>query len=468
LKLTSISLGLCTAISTMAVASESEGLDYGFWVDWSSRHTSRGRDYLDGSGAFSQGIYVGVGHFGFELDRSGAIEDGTKELNFDLYYFREFDRFSFHGASEYSDWTSTDFQVGGSSLSFGGTYFDLPAGLWVAGDVEYSIDRNGFFSEVSVGADIEPYDWLTLTPSLSVGFNNGYVENGHDGLNHAVANLSADFMLSDHFKVTASAAYNWAINRESDFVRYSNDAILRDFFWTGLSVSVWRDRERRSERSASLQERCEVTFGTSAWATALSGAISIGDDSPGAVQEIDDAYNQVHTGLSIEVSRGRWSLLVDGSYASFGAEVEPLLSIFAPTPVDVQLASVDLAAGYRVIDSDSASVDFLAGLRYNHLKTEYEFGSPESSELNWIDPSIGVRARMKLRENLEFSTRAEFGGFEVGSDQYWQIDIGLGYQLTDHLSVELRYQHLELDYTQHDNDVNFTFKGPKIGASYRF
>jgi opacity protein-like surface antigen len=144
------------------------------------------------------------------------------------------------------------------------------------------------------------------------------------------------------------------------------------------------------------------------------------------------------------------------------------LSIFAPTPVDVQLASVDLAAGYRVIDSDSASVDFLAGLRYNHLKTEYEFGSPESSELNWIDPSIGVRARMKLRENLEFSTRAEFGGFEVGSDQYWQIDIGLDYQLTDHLSVKLRYQHLELDYTQHDNDVNFTFKGPKIGASYRF
>lgn len=443
-------------------------LNYGFWIDWSSRHTSRGRDYLDGGGAFSQGIYVGLGHFGFELARSGAMEDGTKELNFDLYYYREFNRFSIHGAYEYSDWTSNDYQVGGSSISLGATYFDLPAGLWISGDVEYSLDRNGFFSEASIGSDFEPYDWLTLTPSMSVGFNSGFVEEGHDGLNHAVASLSADFLLSEHLRLTASAAYNWALKRESDFVRFSDDVILRDFFWAGIAVSVGRDRERSAERSSSLQNPWRVTFGTSAWATALSGSISMGDDSLGAVREVDDSYDQVHTALSIEASRGPWSLLADGSHTSFGAETEPLLSIFAPTPVEVQMASVLLTAGYRVLDCRRTSVDLLAGVRYHHLETEYQFSDPESRKLNWLDPSVGVRARVKLLENLDLSMRAELGGFELGSDHYWQVEMGIGYELSDHLSVDIRYQHLEVDYSQDDNDVQFRFKGPRIGANYRF
>jgi hypothetical protein len=283
-------------------------------------------------------------------------------------------------------------------------------------------------------------------------------------LNHAVASLSADFWLTDHLTLRASAAYNWAINRETDFVRYADDEILRDFFWGGLSVSVGKNRERSSSR----QEPWEVTFGTSVWATAMDGSTSMGGDSFGGVRAVDDSIDQVHTGLSIEANRGAWSVLLDGSYVSFGAETAPLLSIFDPTPVEVRMASVHFAAGYRVLDCRCATVDLLAVVRYHHLETEYQFNDPESRKLNWLDPSVGVRARMKLLEKLDLSMRAEFGGFGIGSDHYWQVDLGLEYKLTDHLSVEVRYQHQEVDYTQDDNEVEFSFKGPKIGASYRF
>lgn len=440
-----------------------EDFDYGVWVDWSSRHTSRGRDYLDGEGAFSQGAYFGLGHFGFEIARSGAMENGTEELNLDLSYYREFDRFSFYGAYEYSDWETNDFQVGGHSLEFGVTYFDLPGGFWIAGEVEYSIDREGFFSELSVGSDVELYDWLTLTPSVSVGFNSGYVDEGHDGLNHAVASLSADFFLTDQMKVTASAAYNWAIN--ADAGTFPDDEILRDFFFTGLTVVIGGER---GEGSGSSGSDWDLVFGTSVWATAFDGSISLGPGSPGIIRASAGDNDQLQTGLSLEAQRGRWSFLVDGSYVSFGAELPPPLPIFSATPVELRLAGVQLVAGYRGFESEKTSVDLMIGARYQHVESEYQFAVPESRELNWIDPTVGIRARVGLWEDWHVSGRADWGGFRVGSDQFWSVDLGVGYELSDQLSVELRYQHFEVDYADSDDVVDFTLKGLKLGVTYQF
>ena len=471
MKFSLISFGLCIAILAEAAASENnkkislDHFDYGYWADWSSRHTSRGRDYLDGKGAFSQGIYGGLGPFGFELDRSGAIEDGTEELNFDLYYYREFESFSLAGAYEFSDWKSGDFEVDGSSLSVGATYYDLPAGLWISGEVEYSIDRDGFFSELSIGADLKVNDWLTLTPAVDVGYNSGYFDEGHDGFNHIATSFSADFFLTDHLRLTASGVYSWALNRESDFVEFPDDAILEDFFWTGLTISVGGDRERSKKPAVLHLEPWDVTLGTSTWANTWSGSLEIGSGSPGIVQPVSDSDDQLHTGLSLEATRGPWSILVEGSYVSFGAEVPPPLPIFSSSPADVRMGSVQLAAGYRAYENKCGSLDLLAGVRYHHLETEYQFGTPESHELNWFDPLVGVRGHINLLEDLSLSGRAEIG---VGSDQYWQADIGLEYQLSDHISVDLRYQHLEIDYTRGNDNVHSEFKGPKIGASYRF
>lgn len=471
-----INLGLCAVISVSGTAGEPanektgflDDLDYGFWVDWSSRNTSRGRDFLDGEGAFSQGAYLGSRNFGIELNRAGAMEDGTKQFNFDLYYFREFDSFSVSGAYGYSDWESDDIRIDGNNVSAGITYFDLPAGLWISGDVEYSIDRDGFFSDFSVGSDLELYDWLTLTPKVSVGFNSGFFDEGHEGFNHIVASLVADFFLTDHFRLTASAAYNWALNRETDFVRYPDDAILDNFFWTGFTLSFDGDDQRSRKRKVSSQDAWQISLGTSTWATALLGSFAIDSDARSAVSQIDDSYDQFHTGLSIEANRGPWSILLEGSYASFGAEVPPPLPIFAPSPVEVRTAEVQLAGGFRVHEDLRACIDLLAGVRFNYLGTEDQFSDAGGRKINWLDPSVGIRARVELLDNFYASTRAELGGFGMGSDHFWQVDIGLDYELTDHLSVELRYQHFEADYAQDDSDVQLSFKGPKVGVNYRF
>ncbi|MGC6426050.1 MAG: DUF481 domain-containing protein [Akkermansiaceae bacterium] len=443
-------------------------IDYSFWVDWSSRHSSRGRDYLNGKGAFSQGIYLGAGHIGLELDRSGAMDDGTKEFNLDLYYYREFERFSMYAGYEYSDWATEDFQVDGQGLEFGMTYFDFPAGFWVSGDVEYSIDRNGFFSELSMGADLELNDWVTLRPSVSVGFNSGYVNEGHDGWNHVVAGLAADFFVTDTFQVTASAAYNWAINRETNFVSFPDDVILNDFFFAGLTVAMDGSRPRSKKRRATVGESWEVTFGTSTWVTAWDGAVSIGPESLGAVEEVDDSYEQVHTGLSMEARRGRWSFLVAGSDVSFGAEIPPPLPIFVSTPVEVRLAGIGLAAGYRFWDEPVGGLDLLIGARYQRVEAEYQLSALQNRRSDWIDPMLGLRGRVALAEGLALTTQVEVGVSGVGSATCWQVQVGLDYAVSDRFAVELNFQSLELDDSRDDAETSFSFKGPKIGVIYRF
>lgn len=471
-----IHLLLAATTTVIAIAEPLEGdqgsilddLHYGFWVDWSTRHTSKGRDYLDGRGAISQGLYLGAQQFGLELSRSGAMDDGTKEFNLDLYYYREFDSFSIYGAYEYLDWDTAAFQVDGSNLAFGATYFDLPAGLWIAADTEYSIRRNGFFSEISLGTDIEANDWITLTPSLTLGVNSGYVSDGHEGLNHAVASFTADFQLTDHLKLSANASYNWAINRASDLVTYPDDTILRNFFWAGLTLVIDGNPEESGARPFSGGEPWQFLLGTSAWATSWQGAVAIGANSLGTVRPIDDSYDQVHTGLSLEGNRGRWSILLDGTYTSLDAEVPAPLPVFAATPVEFRMAALQAVGGYRILDSKRASVDLLAGARYQHLETEYLFANSLSRELNWIDPLVGLRARLELLRNFSLNTRAELGGFDIGSEYFWQLEVGLAYQLTEHIAAELSYRHLEAKYTKDNNAVEFRSKGPRFGLNYRF
>ena len=460
----------------MVVASEFQAkkkshwddFDYEFWLDWSSRHTSKGRDYLDGKGAFSQGLTLESGDFGFELNRSGAMDDGTKEWDFELSYFRSLESFSYYAAYQYSDWSSQDFQFGGSNLEFGVSYFDLPAGFWIDGDVEYSIDRGGIFSEITIGAELELSPRFTLTPSLGIGHNAGFFDEGHDGWNHAVATLSADFSLTDELYLNISAAYNRAINRKMDFTKYPDDALLDDFFWTGLTFSVGGDRKRSKVRQTPELEAWEVTLGTSIWASAMSGSITIGDDFLGKVQPANNSYDQLHTGVSIEFNRKSWSLLLGGSHVSYGAEIPPPLPIFEASPTEMRATGLQLAAGYRILESRLARVDLLAGLRYNFFESESELDEAGGRNMEWIDPALGVRLRMNLIEDWDLAARAEYGGFGLGSDQFWQVDLGLEYQFSDHLSAELRYQHLDVDYAKGSNAAEFAFKGLKAGVRYRF
>ena len=78
-------------------------------------------------------------------------------------------------------------------------------------------------------------DALSLEFKASVGFNAGYIAQGHNGINHVQFTSQISYQLIDQLQVYAHSNYSVAINK--DAVNYSDDQLLTDAFWAGIGVS---------------------------------------------------------------------------------------------------------------------------------------------------------------------------------------------------------------------------------------
>lgn len=73
-----------------------------------------------------------------------------------------------------------------------------------------------------------------LTLGSILGINDGYIPDGHNGLNHLQIRLDLAYYPVSRLELLSYAAYNVAIDREPD--RYEEDQALRSFFWVGVGL----------------------------------------------------------------------------------------------------------------------------------------------------------------------------------------------------------------------------------------
>ena len=91
-----------------------------------------------------------------------------------------------------------------------------------------------------------------------------------------------------------------------------------------------------------------------------------------------------------------------------------------------------------------------------------------SASKSWVDPIVGMRARYNFTDRCYALARADVGGFGVGSDLTWQLYGGLGYQLTQHVAMELGYRHMYVDYTDGNFSYDVSTSGVMLSLGYRF
>lgn len=99
----------------------------------------------------------------------------------------------------------------------------------------YSVDAKGTFLDFSINKQLPLSDALSLEFKASVGFNAGYIAQGHNGINHVQFTSQISYQLIDQLQVYAHSNYSVAINK--DAVNYSDDQLLTDAFWAGIGVS---------------------------------------------------------------------------------------------------------------------------------------------------------------------------------------------------------------------------------------
>jgi hypothetical protein len=99
----------------------------------------------------------------------------------------------------------------------------------------HSFDAHGSFLEFALEREQTLNDQTVLTLRSILGVNEGYVPNGHNGLNHVQLRLSLAFYPVSRIEIVPYVAYNFAIDSEPE--RFADDLTLHDFFWGGIGIA---------------------------------------------------------------------------------------------------------------------------------------------------------------------------------------------------------------------------------------
>jgi len=214
-----------------AVAHPELPLELGLAGAWESHYVSEGRDNLDGDSL--AGLEATIGYQGFTVGAWGAEspDQDYREYHYWLEYSYEWQAFTFTAA-----YTYLDFDTDGADDKEVSLYiaYALPYALQLEIGGYYSNESSGTFYEGTLSAEIELTEELIVIPFANLGSNDGYIAEGHNGLNHLALGLELNYALSEYVSVGAYLAHTSAIDSDSN--EHSDDDLLEDFTYYGLNL----------------------------------------------------------------------------------------------------------------------------------------------------------------------------------------------------------------------------------------
>jgi len=187
---------------------------------------------------------------------------------------------------------------------------------------------------------------------------------------------------------------------------------------------------------------------------------------------------------TLEARQGRWSILADVVYLSFGDYETKVRSFDGPLQIPVDSATesdlkgfvTTIVGGYALSTPPGAQMDLVAGARYSRLKVRLDWnlagpvgavstsGSAESSK-DFVDAVVGVRGKVDLGGNWDLRYYADAG---AGSSRFtWQAAAGVGYRF-GWGDVALGYRHLAYEMHSDRPIADMTFSGPQVSAGFTF
>ncbi len=209
-----------------------DAVEFGLSATWDNRYVTEGRDNLDGDaliGAAAEATFKGLA-CGVWYGASPSAD--YRELNLGVTY-----TVAWKGVEAYASLTHLRFLSDDdhdTECGAGVSYAGLPAGLTAGIDGYHSFAADGAFFETFLGGDYAVCEWLTLAPAAVLGWNAGYIADGHDGANHFALSLEASTPLTGNVDLVLRLAYSWALDAEPE--RYPGDEGLKDFASVGVAV----------------------------------------------------------------------------------------------------------------------------------------------------------------------------------------------------------------------------------------
>jgi hypothetical protein len=87
---------------------------------------------------------------------------------------------------------------------------------------------------------------------------------------------------------------------------------------------------------------------------------------------------------------------------------------------------------------------------------------------DWWDPFVGFRGRYYFSKSTYFTGRADIGGFGAGSELAWQVNTGIGCQLSAHMFTEVTYRLYKVNYRNDGLIFDVLTHGPEVSMGINF
>ncbi len=243
----------------------------------------------------------------------------------------------------------------------------------------------------------------------------------------------------------------------------------------GLAADI---PSRRLEPAAPAPLAPTLTFTTAAylWATGLEGRLRTLPPLPAAKVSIgfDQVMKNFDGGImgAGELKYDRYLMFFD----VIASKISPNKIVYpAGYPAGIKVDSGSFmglaAAGYRLIDDPSYTVDGFAGIRgfamKNTLRVQLMPATLKLAESEqWVDGVVGARLKVNLAKSF-YATAIGFAG-KGGSRYEWDVFGGLGYAFTDRISTFAGYRAMKVDYRNGNFVYNALQQGPVLGMNASF
>jgi hypothetical protein len=201
---------------------------------WDSRYVSEGRDNLSGKSLLSASTEFKVDGFSIVPWLADGVNTDYTEFDLNVIYASTLTKsFVLYTGYTYVHTRSSGDATNDNELSLDLTYSWLED-LAASTRIYYSFDANGSFMEAALNYNNKVNEKINYGVQASLGANEGYISDGHDGLNNIQLIANFSYYPGMRFELYSYAGYNQAINRDAK--KYAGDELLDNFFWTGVGV----------------------------------------------------------------------------------------------------------------------------------------------------------------------------------------------------------------------------------------
>lgn len=219
------------------------------------------------------------------------------------------------------------------------------------------------------------------------------------------------------------------------------------------------------------------------WFAGLKGEVATVPPLPAAPIDISssDALKdtEVSLMLTFEAKKNRQGLFLGLVYSDVQSDEELI-----PPPIDLLMQSTTkttlftAAYEYEVFGDGASHLDLMGGARYWSIDSKLEFagglgileGVVLKHDESWVDPAIGIKGRTVFGANSRFylAGGAALGGFGLGSDFFYDLNLNLGYQWSAALGTAVGYRYFDVDYENKEFLYDVSQQGWLLSLTWAF